>query len=164
MSCSGQVTPPPGLTDNQLFLVITAGQDAFWCLWQPGCVLQEKWWLFTRGKCEIEDGVRVWKGAKRSTATHPSDFWPKKQRLGLCSSEALPALVNGKGRWKLKRQKGSMEYFLLLCWLWKAKKDSTTCDSSPDCKTFCYFSCESVVSRLSVWPHSNIAAKKDYTF
>ena len=67
----------------------------------------------------------------------------------------LSPLFNGKSR----RELGNI--FLLLCWLQKAKKESATCDSSPACKTFCYFSSESVVSRLSVWPHSDAAAKKD---
>lgn len=106
-----------------------------------GCLLgHTPWegrWLSIRSKCEMEDGERVGKAAKKSTP-----------------SRLLSPLFNGKSR----RELGNI--FLLLCWLQKAKKESATCDSSPACKTFCYFSSESVVSRLSVWPHSNAAAKK----
>ena len=114
-------------------LVITAAQDAFW-------------------------GTRL--GREGGYPSEANARWKREKEWGRQAKKSTPSrllspLFNGKSR----RELGSI--FLLLCWLQKAKKESATCDSSPACKTFCYFSSESVVSRLSVWPHSDAAAKKD---
>lgn len=76
--------------------------------------------------------------------------WGRQQRSST-SSESSHCLM--------EKADGSWEYFLLLCWLQKAKKESATCDSSPLAKHF-VISVIFIVSRLSVWPHSNAAAKK----
>lgn len=132
---SGQA---PSSQARPSLLVITAAQDAFWGI----CLGRED-------DYPRQANVR-WRWRKSGEGS--------KEVHRHTPSRLLSLLFNGKSR----RELGNI--FLLLCWLQKAKKESATCDSSPACKTFCYFSSEPVVSRLPAWPHSDAAAKEDQTF
>ncbi|XP_042804589.1 uncharacterized protein LOC122225977 [Panthera leo] len=65
---SGQAVLPPRPCR---FLLITASQNAFGCLWQPGHMPRKGSRLFTRRKCEIEDVVRAGKGGKETHSHSP---------------------------------------------------------------------------------------------